>query len=266
MAVGLIVFVAGAASAYDQYSVNKDATNCAACHGDYRASPYTSLTDGMEWPADLMDVHSSTMLSGDCSTCHGSGPRFPVALNTSAGGLGLDPISCVGCHGRAEDRGVNPDDCVGAQNPAPPGCVANPSLCPAPTANEVCGDGAGLRQHHYVANQIVSTPGGDVSTRVCAECHADSDPSAFTAVTEDIFPPYYSNNDAIHPNIPSDPCNPEADGFPEDYAGTTAGLDNDGDGLYDELDPTACPEPSATTLLASGLGLLLVLARRRNQL
>jgi len=40
---------AGTAQAYPQYSNNKDATNCRACHGDFRASPYISLTEGADW-------------------------------------------------------------------------------------------------------------------------------------------------------------------------------------------------------------------------
>ena len=34
------------------------------------------------------------------------GQDFPVFNNSSGGGSGLDPIGCMGCHGRAEDRGT----------------------------------------------------------------------------------------------------------------------------------------------------------------
>lgn len=261
--LGGLTCLGASARAYNQYSVNKDATNCAACHGDFRASPYVSLKGDGSWGTDLMTVHATNMLSNDCATCHRN-PLFPVALNISAGGTGLAAISCVGCHGRAEDRGIIPGDCVGSQIPAPPGCVANPSQCPAPEAGEVCGDGAGLRQHHYRVNQIVNTPGGPVSTRVCADCHSDANPSAFSTVGEQVLPPYYSSSDASHPNIPSDPCNRAADGFPEDYAASTEGLDNNGNGLYDEADVAPCPEPGGTSLLGSGLVLVLSLSRRRN--
>jgi hypothetical protein len=97
----------------------------------------------------------------------------------------------------------------------------------------------------------------------CLGCHADADPAAFTPVDEDVLPPYYSNSDASHPAIPGDPCNLDADGFPEDYAATTLGLDNDGDDLYDEADLIPCPEPGSKMMLASGFGLLLLLGRRR---
>jgi hypothetical protein len=97
----------------------------------------------------------------------------------------------------------------------------------------------------------------------CLGCHADADPAAFTPVDEDVPPPYYSNSDPSHPSIPGDPCNLDADGFPEDYAASALGLDNDGDDLYDEEDLIPCPEPGSTMMLASGFGLLLLLGRRR---
>jgi len=178
----------------------------------------------MSWGDDLHDVHRSTMLNGDCDTCHSSGPRFPVLLDSSVGGTGLPAISCTGCHGRAEDG--------------------------TGTATE--GYGAGLRQHHWRA-----------SVTVCMNCHPDANPVNYTPVEEDFLPPYYADADAAHPLIPADPCNLLADGNPEDYAASTLGLDNDGDDLYDEADVIACPEPGKTLMLASGLGFLFVLGRRR---
>jgi len=103
-------------SAYSQYSTDGGSTNCAQCHGDFRANNYTSLADGQDW-GNLHNLHRNTMLNGDCDTCHQSGDRFPVLLDDSVGGSGLDPIGCMGCHGRAQDN--------------------NP--------------GAGLRQHHFSA-------------------------------------------------------------------------------------------------------------------
>ena len=93
----LCVFViaglcANRSQAYDVYSVNRDATNCRACHGDFRASPYTSKVDGQSWADDLHDVHRNTMLSGDCETCHFAS-RFPVHLDSSTGGTGGKPAN-----------------------------------------------------------------------------------------------------------------------------------------------------------------------------
>jgi hypothetical protein len=198
-----------------------------------------------------MDVHSNDMLNGDCFTCHSSGPRFPVILGSSAGGNGLDPISCAGCHGRAEDG----------------------------TGEGSVGFDAGLRQHHWVANRTdlptgcdPAAPPGDpdecLSTRICADCHDDADPGAFTTAAESVLPPYYANPGTNHPDMPSDPCNLEIDGFPEDYAGSTEGLDNDGDGFYDDDDNNniiACPEPGQIALLLPGIGVLLLIDRRRQR-
>jgi len=66
---GILIANPAAVLGYDQYSVNKDATNCRLCHGDFRAGSYTSLVDGMNW-GNLHDLHRTTMLGGDCSTCH----------------------------------------------------------------------------------------------------------------------------------------------------------------------------------------------------
>jgi len=223
---GLLAIGPGA-SAFPQYSENKDATYCRECHGDFNAGVYESLVDGSSWGTNLMDVHSTSMLSGDCSTCHGAGPRFPVLTNSSAGGTGLDPISCSGCHGRMADG----------------------------TGNGTEGYGAGLRQRHWR---------GGVTTCGDAGCHVDdSNPALYMPAPENILPEYYALNDPDHPLIPSDPCNPQVDGFPENYAGSPLGLDNDGNGLYDEMDIVACPEPGETLLAAAGALLLGTLSRRR---
>ncbi len=223
---------AGSARAYPQYSQNKDATYCAACHGDFQASPYVALSDGSDWGKSLMDMHKDDILSNDCDVCHGSGPRFPVYTDSSAGGVGLDPISCTGCHGRLED-----------------------------SMGGTLGAGAGLRQHHWVANRTIN----GISTQICLDCHDDADPGNYTPVTEDVMPPYYvspAGSDTNYPNMPSDPCNPAADGYPESYAGSTEGLDNDGNGLYDEADTIPCPEPGQLAMLLPGIGMLLMLERR----
>lgn len=235
---GFLVIGAGTAQAYLQYSINKDATNCRACHGDFRASPYVALTDGADWGKALMDMHAGDILSGDCTTCHSGGPRFPVIIGSSAGGTGLDPIACAGCHGRAEDAD--------------------------PSGSGSQGYGAGLRQHHWVADREIN----GLSTRICLDCHIDADPANFTPVDESYLPPYFAfpaGSDPNHLNIPSDPCNPMVDGYPEDYAGSTEGLDNDGNGLYDELDLIACPEPGPFAILLPGIGMLLLIDRRRQR-
>jgi len=183
------------AVAYPRYSVNGDATYCGACHGDFRSSSYISLSDGQNW-GNLHNLHRQTMLSGDCSACHISPDRFPVLLDSSDGGTGLEPIGCGGCHGRNEDTG---NDSVSS------------------------GRSAGLRQHHY---------NGGVTS--CAGCHSDANPANYTPVGENVAPSYYFTPDAAHPGKPTDPCNANGE---EDSAGSPDGLDNDGDGLYDGVDP-----------------------------
>jgi hypothetical protein len=103
--------------AYSEY-----AQGCDNCHGDFRANSYVSNVDGQAWGTSLHDGHRVTFLSGDCDTCHGVGPRSPVILKASAGGNGLAPIGCLGCHGRDEGSGAT---------------------------------GRGLRQHHWNAGIMV---------------------------------------------------------------------------------------------------------------
>ena len=118
------------------------------------------------------------------------------------------PMSCIGCHGRAEHD-----------------------------AGELV-TAAGLRRHHWNAG----VP--------CTPCHADSEPGAgFAPVGEQVLPPNY-DAPAINP------CNFAPD--LEDFAGSTLGLDNDGDGYYDgdDLDCDA-PQPRRPCGLGIELALLL---------
>ncbi len=214
LAVLLVMFLVTSSAAYDRYSQNDDATNCRTCHGDYRSSSYTSLTDGQNW-GNLHNLHRQTMVSGDCNVCHGS-DDFPVLVASSNGGSGMEALSCMGCHGRAEDN-----------------VPGNPSFPD--------GYGAGLRQHHYVAG-----------VTLCVGCHLDADPANYTTVGEDVLPPYFANPGTNHPNIPDESCNQNGG---EDFAGAPEGLDNDGDDLYDGADndciETAVPGAAPVALLVT---------------
>lgn len=188
------------ATAFESYTTALDdtTTNCAECHGGFRTSPYVS-PKGEDWGDDLHDIHRSIMLGPTasdptntrCDICHSSGGRDPVFLNSSVGGVGLEPIACVGCHGRNED------------------------------ATGIGDRGAGLRQHHWNAGE-----------QICAECHDDADPSAFTTVGENVLPSYYAADTGdLYTNKPTNPCNPNGE---ENFSPTILdGLDNDGDGAYD---------------------------------
>jgi hypothetical protein len=171
--------------------------NCKTCHGHFRATDednsrpmlrdeYISNTDGKRWreiytevgetePATeigLHDIHRHIMLDklsrSRCDTCHVDSGRYPVFLNKSASTF-LEPISCMGCHGRLEDAG-------------------NDSISK--------GLGAGLRQHHTNAGIME-----------CKTCHMDADPANYTPVGENVSPPYYFMPDPEFPNKPTDPCN-----------------------------------------------------------
>ncbi len=208
IACTVIALWAAPAHAYDKYTqTGDDGTNCAACHGDFRSNIYISNTDGMLW-GNLHNIHRQDMLGGDCDTCHSSGGRVPTFMASSAGGDGLATISCVGCHGRAEDD-----------------TPANPDF------GSFGGYGAGLRQQHHV-NGVA----------ICANCHQDADPANYTPVGEEVLPPYYANPGTGHPDMPTASCNDDAS---EDFAGATEGLDNDGDAVYDvaDADCTATSTP-----------------------
>jgi len=222
--VGTVLYIisAGGAGAYDQYSVNRDATNCAACHGDFRADPYNegivrdpacppTCDPNTAWPSSLMITHSDLMVNAQCTACHGSGPRFPVLTGSSAGVFGNLTHSCAGCHGRETDG----------------------------TGTGSTGWGAGLRQHHFQAG-----------VTLCSTHHTDADPAGFTPVGEDVLPLNYAIPGVAAGFVPDDPCN--AGTVPEDKVGSPVGLDNDGDGSYDGSD-TDCgalaASPGETTLL-----------------
>lgn len=205
--------------AYDTWTNNGEGgTNCASCHGDFRASSYTSKVDGQVWPTSLHNVHREDMLNRDCDTCHFSNQRVPTFTGKSNGGNGLGAWGCMGCHGRAQDG----------------------------TGSGTLGWGAGLRQRHFR---------GGVND--CTACHADADPANKTVVGENVLPDYYLNPGTNHPNMPSDPCNP-APVYNENFAASTLGLDNDGDGLFDEADPDC--SASSTPGETSGKGLDQLLA------
>lgn len=208
--IGAMLLGSLTARAYDMYSVNRDATNCRACHGDFRGpAPYTSANDGTAWKipstqanVNLHDGHRTFMLSGDCNACHVASGRFPAYLNQARGGNGLAAISCLGCHGRAE--------------PAAGGAVT----------------GAGLRQHHDRAG---------VTTCGTAGCHSDANPAGFTTADEHTLPPFYFMPDATHPNKPGNACNI---GGSESAIAPPIGLDNDGDASYDGAGPECDPLPA----------------------
>jgi hypothetical protein len=208
--IGVVILGISGAEGYEKYSKNDDATNCRACHGDFRSGDYISPVDGLNW-GNLHNIHRNTMLSGDCDVCHIGDDRLPVFLNSSDGGNGFQPVGCMGCHG------VDP--------------------APGEPNNEWWG--AGLRLHH--ANAGVP-PDSDGFT--CMSCHGN-DPAPLPESTP---PSYYFTPDTFHPAKPVDSCN-MAPGYSENFAGAVIAIDNDGDLLYDDADSdcvAATPTPTRT--------------------
>lgn len=154
---------------FDDMSVSSGTySTCRPCHGEFDDSPYVSLADGQLWSMGLHGTHVPEMLNNDCLACHVASAPFPVFVDISEGGVGLPPVSCMGCHGREADKGHD------AVSP---------------------GRGLGLRQHHVQSG-----------VAACGTCHTDSDSQVFPAVSEKLAPPYYFTPDAAHPNKPINAC------------------------------------------------------------
>jgi len=206
------------------------------------------LATGVAMAYDWYDDPDTT---DDCLSCHGDFRDWPYTSlkagegewptdlhdthrNDMVGGSG----NCGACHGGLGGSRSPVSLYTSDGEPGLPavGCVG----CHGRDEGTGTITGTGLRQHHYRAG-----------TTVCVDCHTDSNPANATPVGEDVLPPYYNKVD--YPT-PDDPCNP-APGYSEgSYAATTLGLDNDGDGVYDENDSdcgaaTAPPgETSGSTL------------------
>lgn len=178
--LGVLLLVLGVSTsdAFPTYSTRTSSSQpvggrCSNCHGDFNGSSYISRTDGKDW-GNLHNLHRFVMLAendpntSSCRTCHMSGPPGPPVYTYQSAGNGvLDPISCVGCHGRYEDG----------------------------HGHGTHGTGAGLRQHHWNAG-----------ITFCVNCHADADPAVFATAGEHVLPPFYYP-DGIFLNKPSDSCN-----------------------------------------------------------
>jgi hypothetical protein len=133
------------------------------------------------------------------------------------------PNACDTCHTAGSRTPVNLDSSTGV---VVVGTTQYTISCLGCHGRAETGEGgtvtsAGLRQHHQNAG-----------IAICANCHNDTNAATFTTVGENVLPPYYSIVDPDRPTKPNDPCNPDGN---ETFAGTF-GLDNDGDGLYDQAD------------------------------
>jgi hypothetical protein len=202
-----IVFLcATPVSAYPRYynDAEDPGSNCSQCHGAFTDS--TSPT-GASIPMGKHELHrSSSYMNTECNLCHTVGDSRNPYTNSSNGTNDNVGYGCSGCHGRLEDAGND--------------------------ANST-GYGAGLRQHHWRSG---------IQTCGMANCHTDADPAAYTPVPESVDPPYYNTVDTLAKL----PCNPDAvaDTNENWSVGDFEGLDNDGDNVYDTLDPDCAPPGS----------------------
>ena len=217
------------AVAYETYSafevVNPDGNmepvgNCKTCHGHFRATnaensnsflrdEYVSPTDGKTWDEIYQEVNATE-------------PDEEVGLHDVHRHIMVDKLSrsrCDVCHISGGRYPVYLNFSA-TDDLAPIGCVGCHGR--QEDADNGAGLGAGLRQHHTNAG-----------VNACKSCHADADPANYTPVGENVLPPNYFSPDPEFPNKPTDPCNKNG---AEDYAGGHQGLDNDGDGKYDQGD------------------------------
>ncbi len=230
----VIVLWAAPAGAYPTYSESLVPTHrnpegesvgyCTTCHGNFRATneengrawlrdEYISPVDGKPWSEIYQEVEAEE-------------PADEIGLHDVHRHIMLDKLGrsrCDTCHlGSREERfRVFLDRSNGGEGLQPIGCAGCHGRL------EDARPGAGLRQHHTNAG-----------INVCKVCHEDADPANYTPVGEDFLPPYYAAPNDVFVNKPTDPCNPHGE---EDYAGGRAGLDNDGDGVYDNRDPDCLP-------------------------
>jgi len=197
--------------------------------------------------ARAYEQYSVSRTAGSCADCHGDFRAAPyVSLKGAAGGTWTGNLhdthrttmlsgDCTACHSAGPRFPVLLSSSASAA-PFNASCLG----CHGRVEGSSGLSGRGLRQHHQ---------GAGVTD--CLACHADSDPTGFSVVAESVAPPLYITN-ASHPNLPKDPCNPPPL-FPENFAGTTLGLDNDGNLLYDAADPACAPAAPAITLSPGSL-------------
>jgi len=173
--------------------------------------------------------------TGNCATCHGdfralnyTSANDGVAWNTSLhdGHRNADKMlnrDCNTCH-VATRFPVSLNSSTGGTGFAPISC-AGCHARPEPAAGGAV-SGAGLRQHHWKAGEQGCGASG---------CHTDANPANFTTAGENVAPSYYFTPDAAHPLKPTSPCNTNGS---ESTVAPPLGLDNNGNNIYDALDPT----------------------------
>jgi hypothetical protein len=166
-----------------------------------------------------------------CSGCHGgfrdapyispTGEVWPNSLHEVHRAGSYMSTACGVCHtagGRANPWiGSSDNDAYGVA--AGDGCAG----CHGTPDADGRSRGYGLRAHHALAG-----------VTACAGCHMDDPPPPESTLPRNYGGPLTRADD---------PCN--ASGL-EDWSGNLVGLDNDGDGLYDEADDDCSPGECTT--------------------
>ncbi len=161
-----------------------------------------------------------------CHVCHGSfwdatspqGTTFPGGSKHTMHANFMSP-NCSLCHRDGDDWNPYLGWSNGSVHNPPVGCTGCHGRDYGPGVGH---SGVGLRAHHAFAG-----------VTVCASCHTQ-DPSP---LPESVTPIYYGTADTGV----DDPCNAAPDFLENWSVGDTTGLDNDGDGLYDEDDSDCHP-------------------------
>ena len=174
----------------------------------------------LTWPGP---VEAHERYSDGCQACHGSffggtspkGTTFPSnnkhTMHENSGYIGA---SCNLCH----RSGDGWDPYIGWSN----GTASNPAIGCLGCHGRDYGDTLGFRGAGLIARHTIT------GVSQCTTCHLNEP----VPLPESVAPPYYDTVDA---NV-SDPCNAAPDYLENFSSGDTLGLDNDGDGVFDEAD------------------------------
>jgi hypothetical protein len=203
--------------------------------------------------SEAYETYSEHRDATNCRACHGGFQAAnyvslhngtPWNTDLMSGHINMVGSDCNACHQSASTFfPVSMNTSAGAGGLSPTACVGCHGRDQDAGHDSVsAGRGAGLRQHHFRAG-----------VTVCKDCHTDADPANYGPVGENIPPFNYFTPDAAHPNKPTDPCN--ANGSESKFG--PAGLDNDGNGLYDLADP-ACQAPAVCAGDCNGSGQVTV--------
>lgn len=173
----------------------------------YCSTCHPGFAGGRSDALHALHTGGSDPVTGECSLCHtGSGRDNPLTMWSIGDGSG-NGLGCAGCHGRMYGEAIR-DNYRGF-----------------PTFGRSKSSGYGLRRHHF-----------NSGVTVCLVCHAPEPPGG-AILPESEGPPYYARSDVSLGGRPVDACTNEDTANDQD----AAGLDNDGDGLY-ELNDADCLE------------------------